>query len=143
MLGNEEILYVTDSDPAAGPTDPTNYTKVGLLVSNPFSGDAEEIEAVDKVSSRFSSSLAGTAGYSIEVEANRPAVVDAGQKLLRDAWTGGTNLWWLISTNTTGDEAKHGEAAVTSYGEPSPTDDHATVTATLSGQGAPTFVTLS
>lgn len=144
FLGNDEILWVSASEPTGGSeTDTAQYTKVGLLVSNPFSGDAEEITATDKVTSRFSSSLAGSAGYTIEVEANRPAVVDSGQEIIRDAWLNGTNVYWLITTDTSTEEAKYGQASVTSYGEPSPTDDHATATSTLSGQGAPTFTTLA
>ena len=142
FLGNDEILYVSDTQPATA-TDPSGYTKVGLLTNNPFSGDAEEITAADKEASGFTSSLSGTRSYSVDVEANRKHDDDAGQAIFRDAWLNGGTIYWLITTNVAGDMAKHGAASVTSYGEDSGNDSYATCSGTLSGQGAPTFVAVS
>lgn len=134
----DELLYWSDTAPETL-TDESLYTLVGLLTNNPFAGQSNELVAADKDASGFVSKIAGSRSYSVNVEANRPAVADAGQKKIRDAWANGTRGWWLITTGVTGDECKHGIASVTAYGEDSSNDDFAKMSATLSGQGEPVF----
>ena len=142
-LGNDVLLYVATTAPttAADETD-ANYDLVGLLISNDINGEGNVITAADKVASGFTSGLVGTRSYSIDVEAHRKNVEDTGQAIVRDAWVAGTStIYWLITTATTGDTVAHGQAAVTAYSESNPTDEYATMTATLTGQGAPTYTT--
>lgn len=142
FTGNEEFLYVKAGTAPTTATNPAQYTKVGFLLSNPFAGTSERVEVTDKDSTgAFSSSLAGRSSYTVDVEAHRKVAAggDAGQNIIRDAWVNKTNVWWLITTGATGATLKHGVAAVTDYGETSTEGEFATTTATLAGQGAPTF----
>lgn len=137
-LGNDQLLYVSASEPTDG-ADETDYTLVGLLISNNFNGEGNVIRAADKVVSGFTSGLTGTRSYTLDVEAHRKNVADTGQAIIRDAWTDGDNLFWLITTGVQGDTCVFGQAAVGSYSEPNPTDEYVTMTSTLEGQGAPTW----
>lgn len=139
-LGNDVLAYVATTKPTNQEDDTdASYKLVGLLVSNDFNGEGNVLTAADKAVSGFTSSLTGTRSYTLEIQAHRKNVADDGHKILRDAWVGGTNVYWLFTTGNTGDECTYGEATVSAYNMSSPTDDFATVTATLNGQGAPTF----
>jgi predicted secreted protein len=138
FLGNDELLYVSASAPSDS-RDETDYTAVGLVQTNDLEGTSETIIASDKSVSGFNSSIAGTAGYSINVTGYRKNTEDAGVKILRQAWMGQTNVYWFIGTTTAGDKIKYGQAAVTNWSEPSPTNEFATFSCTLAGQGAPTY----
>lgn len=143
-LGNDQLLYVATTAPTDGSdeTDPA-YELVGLLVSNNFNGEGDIIRAADKAVSGFTSGLIGTRSYSLDVEAHRKNVADTGQAIVRDAWLNGTTtIYWLVTTGVDFDTCVYGTAAVGSYGENNPTNDYATMTATLEGQGAPTYDTV-
>jgi hypothetical protein len=139
FLGNDELLYIKTGTAPTTPLADTEYTEFGLVVNNPFAGQAEVIRAADKGASRFSGAVPGTASYNIQAEGHRKNVADAGHEIVRDAWLNGTKVWWLISTGVTGEEAKYGGGYVTAYGETSGTNEHVRITATIEGDGAPTF----
>lgn len=139
FLGNEELLFVADGDSPANPLDEAGYTPVSILISNGFDGTSETIRAANKAVSRFQAAEAGSAGYTITVEGNRKVIADEGMKILRDAWLAGTQVAWLISTARAGEEAKYGVGKVTAYSEPSGTNEFTTFTATIEGDGPPTF----
>lgn len=135
-----ELVYVASSQPTV-PRDPTDaaYKAAGLLINNPFDGTADGITASDKSTSGFSSTVATTRGYTVQLTGYRDIDGDDGQEIIRDAWVAGSNVYWLRATTTVGEPCVYGQASVTAYGEPSDNDDFAQYTATLSGQGAPTF----
>lgn len=141
--GNDVLMYVADTAPA-NPEDDTdaNYELVGLLISNDLNGEGNALTAADKAVSGFTSSLSGTRSYTLDVEAHRKVTGDDGQKILRAAWVAGSNVHWLFTTGNPNDECVYGQAAVTAYSESNPTDEFTTVTATLGGQGAPTWDTV-
>jgi predicted secreted protein len=142
FTGEEELLYVSATEPEDA-EDIADYVLVGFLTNNPFDGSSDEVTLADKSSGGWRSSLATTSGYTIAVEGHRILTGDAGQKLIRSAWLNKTGLYWLITTNVATHEAKHGRASVTAYAEDSPNSDGATMSATLSGQGTPTFFTVT
>lgn len=141
-LGDAELFYVKLGAPPANPLDPAGYTKVGLVKSNPFSGQRATVDAVDKDSADFVSKLAGDGSYTISIETNRKLVPDAGQLILRDAFVSGAAVSFLITSNVEDEEAVYGTAIVEKYDRPSARGEVSTNSFSLAGQGAPTFATI-
>lgn len=137
--GNDELLYVTTGTAPATLTDPSLYDQVGLLQSNDFESSKEEIRASDKAVSGYRGVLLGNGEYNVPFSATRKNDGDTGQTTLRDAHLNDTKVYWLITTNVSGDQCKHGEGYVPEYSEPSPTNEYSTCSGRIAGDGAPTF----
>ena len=142
-LGNDVLLYWADTAPtdAADDTDAA-YDLVGLAITNDFNGEGNVITAADKAASGWTSGLSGSRSYSLSVEAHRKNVEDTGQAAIRDAFKDGNSGYWLMTTGVTGDTCVHGQGVPTSYSESNPTDEYATMSSTISGDGAPTWTTV-
>ena len=138
-LGDDELFYVKLGAAPVDPLDPSGYTKVGLVTSNPFDINNSTVDAIDKDSARFVSKLVADGSFSVEVETNRKLIPDVGQTILRDASVSGASVYFLISSNVEGQEAVHGAAVVESYSRGSERGAVATNSFSLAGQGAPVF----
>ena len=130
-----ELLYVSETAPATA-TDPTGYTKVGLLTSNSLSGDREEIRGSNKEQVMQAVHL-GDGSASLDVGFERATIQDAGQALMEDNRKAdpAPNLHWLVSDNVEGNTCRHGQGKVTSFSVDSENNSMAAGSATIAIDG--------
>ena len=139
-----ELFYVTTSQPEdeSALRLPSNYTKVGLVTSNPLNLSRNMINADDKDSGDGTTEEYGRLSGTVSVSGNRAKDGNAGAKMVRDALIDKTTLYFLQSDNTIGDEAAHGTVKVSTYNEGSDDESIRKMDATLNIQGVPTFFTI-
>jgi hypothetical protein len=135
-----ELFYITDSPPVgeAALRLPTNYTKLGLAVSETISQSRNMIPANDKDSGDGETSIPGRSSGNASVNGNRPKDGNAGQILVELAYDNKTLLNWLLSDNMIGDRAMHGTAYCENYEWGSDDQTVRTFSLTLNIQGLPT-----
>ena len=142
-----ELLYVTTSDPGdeSARRLPSNYTQVGLVVSKNLSVDRNMIDANDKDVGQWTEVIPGRNAGALSLTCNRPRDANAGQDILTAALTSssGTLLYFLLSTNTVGDNAVHGTAYVDNVELGSDDESVASFIASLVTQGTITFFNIN
>lgn len=140
-----ELTYVSITPPASGAAArlSTNYTKVGLVISDNLALSRNMISADDKDAGEFTNVIPGRTSGTIALQANRAKDGNAGWTILRDAFYNGTLLYFLKTDNIIGDEAVYGTAYVESYEENSDDEAVRTVNASLVIQGVVTFFTIA
>jgi len=156
--GKFDILYATTTDPASGTntdkTDPTNYTRVGLLqdLGDEFTNETDT--TVDRDTGTHEDAVATTQSSSIDVTCNVQRVdsggstgEDAGQLIIRDAAQNQDRVWWLINpedsvgTTLTGLELVYGSGVVESFDYTRNQGDFKQFEASLTNKEQPTYQT--
>jgi len=139
-----ENFYVSTTDPGTETARrlPSNYTKVGLLTSNPLSLSRNMINADDKDSGDGTTEEYGRISGNVSISGNRAKDGNAGAMIVRDAHMAKTTLYFLQSDNTIGDQASHGVCKVSTYNEGSDDESIRKMDATLNIQGVPVFFTI-
>lgn len=138
----EELFYVTKTPPSTA-TDPSGYTRVGLVTTWNFTQTAEQINAVDKDAAGWQSAILGTRSYTVNVGCNRKGdgtMFDEGQDVIDEL--DGETVYWLKTSNEAGDKCWHGQAVVSNVEIASDAGNLGTITFTLTGQGQPTVTTV-
>lgn len=135
-------LYVTDSDPSAGPWDISNYTLLGNRKSTGLSETADPIDFTDADSPAMEFQP-GKPSASISGTYNKDFAGDTGMELLRQALRNESPVWWLYSTEVSGDKAHKGKANVSEVSETNPHQGPAEVNANLQVTGAVTSADVS
>lgn len=138
LSGRDEALYVSDTAPVDGSeSDPTSYTKVGLLTENGFSSQREEIRGGNKDQTMQSVHI-GDGSFSVDVQGERPVEVDEGQEMLEanhEADPVPPLYFLILSTDDQGTpaRARHGQCKVSEFEAGSSNNEIATFSATLAG----------
>lgn len=110
-IANAQLLYVASSVPST-PDEIAEYTVIEQVANLSWDLQAEEITATDRDGSAV---LAGevTTTVSFSVNADNKTGT-AGQELVWAALIAKSTLWWLITTDVTGDMQVYGDGKVTS-----------------------------
>lgn len=139
-VGNDYAFYVNASTEPLTPDEVTNYTAVGLEIGHVLSTSAEEIQAVDKDSGGWNNTFAGTQQYTLTITGNLAKDGNAGVDLLETAnlatTQSGKLIYWLSTTDVTGEDQRRGAGRVTSFEITENVNETSTWTCTLSGVGA-------
>ena len=139
-VGNDYSLYVNPTSEPALPDEITNYTLVGLEIGHEISTSAAEIAASDKTSGAWSNTFTGEQNYTLTVTGHLAKDGNAGVDILETAnlatTSSGKLVYWLSTTNATGDDQRRGSARVTEFAITENNGEMATFTCTLSGVGA-------
>lgn len=106
----DELFFASTTEPA-DPTDPANYTEVGMLISAPFTstGQSETVRFRQGTKKVYSENeVAGS------VECYVPETNDEGHTLLRNAQKANpkTELYVMKTTGVVGSTGEHGVATV-------------------------------
>ena len=155
--GQFDILYVTTTDPTSGtntdPTDPANYTRVGLLqdLGDEFTNETDT--TVDRDTGKHEDAVATTQSSSVDVTCNvqksdggTPGE-DAGQLIFRNAAQDQDRVWFLINpedsggSTRTGLELVHGSGVVESFSYTRNQGDFKQFESSLTNKEQPTYTT--
>lgn len=116
LNGLDYLIYLAPSVPSV-PTSSADaaYDVCGELMSLGISDAVNVIETSSKTTAGNSSFIGGRASETINFTARFDAVEDAGQAHLQAALEAAAkNVWFLITTDTVGDEEWYGKAVLES-----------------------------
>ena len=127
--GKDYLVYVA----TAGTTENPTWTLVGGQRSGSLSRTAEEIDASHKTSGGWSSTIAGLRSWSLDMEAIYLAG-DEGAKFLEAAFLAGKQVF--IKFEYPNKSYVTGWGSITDLSLETSHDDVATISGTISGDGA-------
>jgi TP901-1 family phage major tail protein len=127
--GKDFLIYVNTGETEATPT----WTVVGGQRSGDLNRKADEIDASNKTSGGWKSTLPGLRSWSIDLE-NVVLLSDTGALFLEDAFNAGHVVH--VKFEYPDKKFRTGWAAITDFSLSTKYDDVATMKGTLSGNGA-------
>lgn len=143
-IGNGFGLYLTQTDPSAGPGDITNYDLAGFDKDLTFPRSRNMIDASDKDSGADSEYEPGRRDATVEGTFNRDLAFenDAGQAHAITAYEADTKanskVWWLVTDNVVGNVQWYGEGFVSQADESFPDEGMAELSVTIQVSGSVT-----
>lgn len=145
LNGIDYLIYLAPTVPTV-PTDSSDaaYDVCGELLTLGVSDAISNVETSSKTSGISSSFVGGRGATTVNCTARFDAVGDAGQDHLQTAMEASArNVWFLITTDTVGDEEWYGKALLSS--QDFTLDDQAATDIAFSLQvtGAPTRGTIT
>lgn len=126
--GKDYLIYLNTGETEATPT----WTLLGGQRSGDLTRKADSIDASNKTSGGWKSSLAGLREWSIDLE-SVVILNDAGSQFLEDAFNDGQLVH--VKFEYPDKKFRTGWAAVTDFSLSTKYDDAATIKGTLSGNG--------
>lgn len=145
--GKKYLFYVAADGAPTSPSATTNYSKVGLLISDTLSTTNDTVEARHKDSGGYRYQIPTTKGSTITLEGYFPADGNAGTSIIYDAsqsTTASTQIvGFLSTTGVTGEDQFRGTGYVLSFERSNGVDEVATWTAEISVIGAVTTEAVS
>ena len=138
-LGRDYGFYVASGTAPSDLAVSSNYTEVGLITSRSYTRARNAVNVSDADSGDDSDYLSGRRERQIQIDGFFDAATNAGQDILESALedTATTSIWWLFSTNVTGDRQIYGRAIVTAFDISADDDGGATFSATIMVSGKP------
>lgn len=129
-------LYVSASAPATSDIS-TSYTEVGYIIDLNITRTREAIPTSSKTDGDNSSYTAGRRDWSVDVSCLFDKESDAGQLIFDTAWNAtDSTVYFLITSNTSGDDEWWGSGLVTAYDNTLPDNAAAGMSATIQGTGS-------
>ncbi len=112
--GGDYLLYVNATSEPTDPDEITNYTLVGLGQNLSFSDTSNTLASNNKANGARGTTLPGSQQYSLSGSVEWAHDTNTGQEAVWDAVKTTTSankvLYWLITTNVTGDIQLRGSA---------------------------------
>lgn len=142
--GNGTGLYLTQTDPSAGPGDITNYDLVGFSKNLSYPSSRNMIDASDKDSDSDSEFEPGRRSRTIDGTFNYDLADggDTGQGHAKTSFEADSEsaakLYWLITDNVTGNIQHYGEGYCSNHEISYPDEGMAEVSLTIQVTGAVT-----
>lgn len=128
-LGKDFLLYVNTGTTEAIPT----WTVIGGLRSNDLNLSADSIDASDKTTGGWKTTLPGLRSWSIDLDTVYK-LADAGIEFLTQAFLAGAKVH--VKFERSDKKFYMGWASITDFKIPTPHDDIVEITGTLDGAGA-------
>jgi TP901-1 family phage major tail protein len=141
IQGKNALLFVNAGEGAT--VESPNWLLVGGQRNSALEMSADEIDVSDKGSGGWGDTLAGTKTWSISLESIM-VIGDIGAQAIKQAFLNDQEIqimrWRRSSEAGYLGEAETGWVTVTEFSDDAPHDDAMTLTGTLNGRGAPTFL---
>nr|DAE53973.1 MAG TPA: major tail protein [Bacteriophage sp.] len=128
-LGKDFLLYVNTGTSEATPT----WTVIGGLRSNDLNLSADSVDASNKTTGGWKTTLPGLRNFSIDLDTVYQ-LNDAGVEFLMEAFLAGAQVH--VKFERSDKKFYTGWAAITDFKIPTPHDDVVEITGTLDGAGA-------